>query len=105
MAYLLACYTRANISPHRGTRPVAPTPQLRQSSLLDLAAIRPIYPFAQRWLDLPHGRMHYLDEGQGSPVIMLHGNPTWSFYYRRLISALRERHRVIVPDHLGCGLS
>jgi cis-3-alkyl-4-acyloxetan-2-one decarboxylase len=49
--------------------------------------------------------MHYLDEGQGPPVIMLHGNPTWSFYYRRLIAALRERQRVIVPDHLGCGLS
>ncbi|MDQ2997301.1 MAG: alpha/beta fold hydrolase, partial [Chloroflexota bacterium] len=84
---------------------MARTHQSRQSPLLDLSAIRPIYPFVQRWLDLPHGRMHYLDEGQGPPVIMLHGNPTWSFYYRRLISALRERHRVIVPDHLGCGLS
>jgi haloalkane dehalogenase len=73
--------------------------------LPDLSAIRPIYPFAQHWLDLPHGRMHYLDEGQGPAVLLLHGNPTWSFYYRRLIMALRERHRVIVPDHLGCGLS
>lgn len=81
------------------------TPQSRQPPLLSLSVIRSIYPFAQRWLDLPHGRMHYLDEGHGPPVIMLHGNPTWSFYYRRLIAALREHHRVIVPDHLGCGFS
>ncbi|GAB4210798.1 MAG: alpha/beta fold hydrolase [Roseiflexaceae bacterium] len=72
---------------------------------LDLTPIRAIYPFEQHYLDLPGGRMHYLDEGQGPPVIMLHGNPTWSFYYRRLVLALRDRHRVIVPDHLGCGLS
>jgi len=52
-------------------------------------------------------RMHYLDEGprEGPPVLMLHGNPTWSFYYRNLVLALRGRHRCIVPDHLGCGLS
>ncbi len=84
---------------------MASTHQSRHRPPVDLSAIRPIYPFTQRWLDLPHGRMHYLDEGQGPPVIMLHGNPTWSFYYRRLIAALRERQRVIVPDHLGCGLS
>ncbi len=72
---------------------------------IDLTPIRTIYPFEQHYLDLPGGRMHYLDEGQGPPVIMLHGNPTWSFYYRRLVLALRDRHRVIVPDHLGCGLS
>jgi pimeloyl-ACP methyl ester carboxylesterase len=39
------------------------------------------------------------------PVLMLHGNPTWSFFYRRLINALKENHRVIAPDHMGCGLS
>jgi cis-3-alkyl-4-acyloxetan-2-one decarboxylase len=50
-------------------------------------------------------RLHYLDEGQGDPVVMLHGNPTWSFLYRHLIEALRGSHRVIVPDHIGCGLS
>lgn len=49
--------------------------------------------------------MHYLDEGQGEPVIMLHGNPTWSFYYRNLILGLRSQCRTIVPDHIGCGLS
>ena len=49
--------------------------------------------------------MHYLDEGQGTPVVLLHGNPTWSFHYRELVLALRDEHRVIVPDHIGMGLS
>jgi len=51
--------------------------------------------------------MHYLDEGpQDAPVVlMVHGNPTWSFYYRNLVLALRDRYRCIVPDHIGCGLS
>jgi haloalkane dehalogenase len=65
------------------------------------------YPFQSRWLDLDGVRMHYLDEGpQDAPaVLMLHGNPTWSFYYRYLVLALRDRFRCIVPDHIGCGLS
>lgn len=58
-----------------------------------------------RDLDLGGLRYHYLDEGQGEPVVMLHGNPTWSFYYRRLVEALNGSARTIVPDHIGCGLS
>lgn len=56
---------------------------------------------------LPSGvRLHYLDEGEGEPVVMLHGNPSWSFYYRKLAEALApDGHRVVVPDHVGCGLS
>jgi haloalkane dehalogenase len=50
-------------------------------------------------------RLHYIDEGSGEPVIMLHGNPTWSFLYRHLLEALTDTHRVVVPDHIGCGLS
>jgi len=51
-------------------------------------------------------RMHYLDEGSGPVVIMLHGNPTWSFYYRNVVTALTAAgYRCIVPDHVGCGLS
>ncbi len=66
----------------------------------------PSYPFASRFLSLAGGlRYHYLDEGQGDPVVMLHGNPTWSFFYRNLIAGLRGRYRAIVPDHIGCGLS
>jgi haloalkane dehalogenase len=64
-----------------------------------------LYPFAGRFLDLGGVRLHYLDEGQGEPVVMLHGNPTWSFYYRDLVRALRGEYRAIVPDHVGCGRS
>jgi pimeloyl-ACP methyl ester carboxylesterase len=51
--------------------------------------------------------MHYLDEGprDAPPVLMLHGNPTWSFYYRNLVTALSGNFRCIAPDHIGCGLS
>jgi haloalkane dehalogenase len=67
---------------------------------------RALYPFASHFLDVGDGvRLHYLDEGHGPPVVMLHGNPTWSFYYRNLVSALRDRYRCVVPDHVGCGLS
>jgi haloalkane dehalogenase len=57
--------------------------------------------------DLDRGglRYHYLDEGEGEPVVMVHGNPTWSFYYRKLVEGLRSSYRTIVPDHIGCGLS
>lgn len=63
------------------------------------------YPFAPHYLALPEGRMHYVDEGDGPPVLMLHGNPTWSFTYRHLIRALTPRYRCVAPDYLGFGLS
>jgi haloalkane dehalogenase len=64
-----------------------------------------LYPFESHFLDVRGARMHFLDEGRGEPVVMVHGNPTWSFYYRGLVRALRDDHRTIVPDHIGCGLS
>jgi haloalkane dehalogenase len=63
------------------------------------------YPFTGKRLDLDGLSYHYLDEGSGAPVVMVHGNPSWSFYYRNLVTALRDRYRCIVPDHIGCGLS
>lgn len=64
------------------------------------------YPFTPRFIEVAGGhRMAYLDEGQGEPVVMVHGNPSWSYLYRNLISALRGRWRCIVPDHQGCGFS
>ena len=66
---------------------------------------RSLYPFASRWHDTPDGRMHYVDEGAGSPVVLVHGTPTWSFLWRRLIARLAPRHRVVAPDHLGFGFS
>jgi haloalkane dehalogenase len=67
--------------------------------------VNTLYPFGGRTIDRPGGRLHFLDEGTGDSVVMLHGNPTWSFYYRNLVLALRDNYRCVVPDHIGCGLS
>jgi haloalkane dehalogenase len=63
------------------------------------------YSFTGNYLDLDGLAYHYLDEGTGAPVVMVHGNPSWSFYYRNLVVALKGRYRCIVPDHMGCGFS
>ncbi|MEW5721865.1 MAG: alpha/beta fold hydrolase [Thermodesulfobacteriota bacterium] len=72
---------------------------------LDISGFRHLYPFPSRFLDRDGLKYHYLDEGSGEPVLMVHGNPTWSFYYRSLVQGLSGRYRTIVPDHIGCGLS
>ena len=64
-----------------------------------------LYPFTPRIFNRDTLNQSYLDEGSGEPVVMLHGNPTWSVYYRNLVLALRDQFRCIVPDHIGCGLS
>jgi haloalkane dehalogenase len=66
---------------------------------------REAYPFRSRRLELPEGNVHYIDEGEGDPVVFAHGTPTWSFEYRHLVRALRGTHRCIAVDHLGFGLS
>jgi len=72
------------------------------------------YPFASHFLPVGPHKLHYLDEGpalgvgsgsSGETLLCVHGNPTWSFYWRHLATAFRGRHRVVVPDHVGCGLS
>ena len=63
------------------------------------------YPFRSRFLETPHGNMHYVDEGSGEVVLFLHGNPTWSFMYRSLIKGLSGRFRCVAPDYIGFGLS
>ena len=68
----------------------------------------PDYPFAPQRLQVrPDIWMSYLDEGprDGEVVVMLHGNPSWSYYWRKLVLGLRDRYRCIVPDHVGMGLS
>jgi pimeloyl-ACP methyl ester carboxylesterase len=97
-------------------QPLAPPPAASQFS--DTTAEMPnppsmptlhdwkaLYPFASHELRLDGQRYHYLDEGQGETLLLVHGNPTWSFYWRELIKAWRGRYRLIVPDHIGCGLS
>jgi olefin beta-lactone synthetase len=76
-------------------------------------AFGPLYPFPSRFATVGRTgagpsqgyRMHYVDEGSGPVVVCLHGNPTWGFLFRNLIARLRQDFRVIVPDHVGCGLS
>ncbi len=66
---------------------------------------RSLYPFESHELRIDGHRYQYLDEGQGDPLLLVHGNPTWSFYWRELVRRLRGQNRVIAVDHLGCGLS
>jgi len=63
------------------------------------------YPFVGSYLSVRGGRLHYIDQGSGPVIVMVHGNPTWSYYYRHLISHFKRSHRVIAIDHMGCGLS
>ena len=66
---------------------------------------QPLYPFQSHEMILDGHRYHYVDEGAGPVLLLVHGNPTWSFYWRELVRALRDRYRVVVVDHIGCGLS
>ncbi|UQZ88607.1 alpha/beta hydrolase [Deltaproteobacteria bacterium Smac51] len=66
----------------------------------------PGFHFSRAFFERPGGlRLHYVDEGQGATVLMVHGNPTWSFFWRRLISGLAPKYRCLAPDHMGMGLS
>ncbi len=70
------------------------------------ASVREQWPFAPRYARVNGWRMHYVDEGSGNPVVLLHGNPTWGFLYREVIPPLAASgYRVIVPDMIGFGLS
>ncbi|MGA6924759.1 MAG: alpha/beta fold hydrolase [Desulfosarcina sp.] len=72
---------------------------------IDPADYRDLYPFRSRFLKRQGLRYHFVDQGSGETVVMVHGNPTWSFYFRRIIGALSPHYRVVAPDHMGCGLS
>ncbi len=63
------------------------------------------YPFESHWIQVDGHTMHYIDEGSGPVLLMVHGNTTWSFAWRKLVSALSKQYRVIAIDHLGCGFS
>lgn len=70
-----------------------------------LPANLPDYNFPSHFVTLGGHRLHYLDEGSGAPVVMVHGNPNWVYYWRKLIPALSDRYRCLAIDHMGCGLS
>lgn len=87
---------------------IAGTTRLVQAILHPMSTTndwRELYPFPSHWLTIGGLRYHYLDEGTGPVLLMVHGNPTWSFYWRELVKGLRGQYRVVVPDHIGCGLS
>jgi len=68
-------------------------------------SFKDLYPFTSLYFDLNPYKLHYLDEGEGEVLLFLHGNPTWSFYYRSLIQNFQGRYRCVAPDHIGCGFS
>ena len=68
-------------------------------------AVQELYPWNGRYLALESGpRMHYLDVGTGETLLFLHGNPTWSFYWRNLIHEFSSKYRCIAPDHVAMDL-
>ncbi|PCJ18919.1 MAG: alpha/beta hydrolase [Candidatus Cloacimonadota bacterium] len=71
----------------------------------DIEEYKDLYPFESKYMDINGLSYHYFDEGEGDPILMVHGNPTWSFYYRNLAIAFKDTNRVIAVDHIGCGLS
>ncbi len=71
----------------------------------NIDSFKDLYPFTSLYLDLKPYKLHYIDQGEGEVLLFLHGNPTWSFYYRNLIQSFQERYRCIAPDHIGCGFS
>ncbi len=74
-------------------------------------AIRPqwlneqLYPFQSRFVEIEGNRIHYVDEGSGPTLLLLHGNPTWSFLYRHIITQLTRQFRCVAVDYPGFGLS
>ncbi len=64
-----------------------------------------LYPFKSHFLNRNGLHYHFVDQGSGDPVVMVHGNPTWSFFFLLIINALSPDRRTIAPDHMGCGLS
>lgn len=89
-----------------------PPAAVRESAARTRAKLGDAYPFESRWFRAPGGWLHYVDEGPTSPggsaaapLLCVHGNPTWSFYFRSVVRGFRDTHRVLAVDHVGCGLS
>ena len=77
----------------------------RPDSVVDFTPDPELFPFESRWFESSVGPLHYIDEGTGRPILLLHGNPDWGFLYRKIVSALKDDFRCIVPDYPGFGLS
>ena len=77
----------------------------RPDGVVDFTPDPTLFPFESRWFDSSVGPVHYIDEGQGRTLLLLHGNPDWGVLYRKFVSALRDDFRCVVPDYPGFGLS
>ena len=71
----------------------------------DFAPSPDLYPFRSPWFQSSVGPVHYIDEGEGRPIVFSHGQPMWSFLYRNIVKGLRDRFRCVVLDYPGYGLS
>jgi haloalkane dehalogenase len=72
---------------------------------IDFTPSRDLFPFESKWFESSVGRVHYVDEGEGRPIVFCHGQPMWSFLYRRIVLGLSDRFRCVVIDYPGYGLS
>ncbi len=72
---------------------------------IDFTPSPDLYPFESKWFESSVGRVHYIDEGEGRPIVFCHGQPMWSFLYRHIVIGLRDRFRCVVIDYPGYGLS
>ncbi|MDA0366054.1 MAG: alpha/beta fold hydrolase [Chloroflexi bacterium] len=77
----------------------------RPAGIVDFTPSPEHFPFESRWFESSVGAVHYIDEGQGRPLVLFHGNPDWSFLYRKIVIALRGHYRCIAMDYPGFGLS
>ncbi len=68
---------------------------------IDFTPSPELYPFESKWFDSSVGKVHYIDEGSGRPILFLHGNPTWSFLYRGIVLRLKDRFRCVAIDYPG----
>lgn len=98
----LGIYAVTSTRPAVDTQPADATAARETLRQLGLAER---YPFESRFVRTPHGRMHWVETGQGPVLLCLHGNPTWSFLYRRFLTGLSDGARVVAPDLIGFGLS
>jgi haloalkane dehalogenase len=93
-------------APAEETDPAARPAAVPDGRVLDTDWLdREAYPFDSHFFEHEAGRVHYVDEGAGDPVLLLHGNPTWSFLYRHVVAGLSDDYRCVAPDYLGFGLS
>lgn len=77
----------------------------RPEGIVDFTPDPTLYPFESHWFESSVGPLHHIDEGEGRVLLLMHGNPDWSFLYRKIVIALRDEFRCVVPDYPGFGLS